>query len=90
MEAISFFNEALQLRGTPTHAAQDILQTLNFYFTHDTCSEESLRLEAELLVDIKEFLLHWDRVNLKAPTNNRIQKELLAEEIQVGITDMIK
>jgi hypothetical protein len=82
LEAVLLLSSALRARGASLQAGHEAIRRLQFYFTNDSIHmEESLRMEAELLVDIKELLSHWDRVNLEIPAQ---LMEMQAGDVKVG------
>ena len=86
LEAVLLLSSALRARGASLQAGHEAIRRLQFYFTNDSIHmEESLRMEAELLVDIKELLSHWDRVNLEIPARQqRHLMEMQAGDVKVG------
>ena len=85
-ETFCFLNQALKDLGAPLDSATGLLERLNSYFTNDTFdSPESLLQEAELLVDMKELLSHWEAVCTDLSNRKQIRVELEAKDIMVEI-----
>lgn len=85
-EVLQHWAEALRARGAPLTVGVDISEMIDEYFFNDTLhSEETLRFEAKLLVDMMNLLYEWDDINDKHSPSSFNFREIEINELKVLI-----